>query len=240
MKYTKLLLFLCWVASAEAQDNVHKAWTQLLSAYVDDQGLVNYAMWKENPKPLRTYLLNLRQNTHSSTSSTQEQLAYWINLYNAYTVDLILQYYPIRSIKDIQFQGAETPWDIRFIKLPSGIMSLNEVEHGLLRKKFQEPRIHFALVCAARSCPSLRREAYTATRLNVQLDDQARRFLKDSSKNRFTKTEAQISELFQWFADDFSSLGPPYAYLGKYLGRKLPKNLQISYMKYDWSLNEQK
>ena len=216
----------------------HTQWTSLLKAYVDQKGLVNYQQWKQNPQPLAAYLSWLSTHMPSPRASREEKIAYWINLYNAHTVALVLEHYPIASIKDIEVNGSQTPWDIPFIELPMGTLSLNEVEHNILRKQFKEPRIHFALVCAAMSCPPLRREAYVADRLDEQLDEQARRFLRDPTKNQFSGQSARISSIFKWFAEDFAFLGPLSEYLSRYAGVPISSNSNIDYMTYDWQLNQ--
>ena len=226
--------------SSQEQPRGHALWTKLLKTYVNKDGLVDYARWQKAPEQLGSYLDWLRTHVPSRSSPQSEQIAYWINLYNAFTIDLILRHYPVLSIRDISSQGAESPWKIAFIELPRGAVSLDYVENELLRKRFSEPRIHFALVCAAMSCPPLRQEAYLPSQLSQQLDEQGRRFLQDSTKNRTQGQEAQISPLFKWFTSDFTKKGTLVGYLNKYLSAPLPAEAKISYMSYDWGLNVQK
>ena len=182
------------------------------------------------------------------TLSREEQLAYWINVYNAYTIQLVNAHQERQSIRNInKILGvieAMGPWKEEIVEAGGQTMSLDHVEHEIIRKRFEEPRIHFALVCAARSCPPLRREAYTGERLDAQLDDQARVFIARSpQKNRVDVLAATVhlSPIFTWFKDDF---GPD---LGGFLARHVPDGparalLESGRFKtvetpYDWSLN---
>ena len=213
------------------------SWTQLLRDYVNAAGLVDYARWQKSREPLQVYLKWLTTHMPDETAPETEQIAYWINLYNASTVYLVLAHYPVKSIQDIE-DGK--PWDKAFIELPTGKVSLNEIEHGILRKRFAEPRIHFALVCAAISCPPLRQEAYVGATLYAQLDAQAKRFINDATKQRFSHETAEISTIFNWFETDFTAEGSLLNYLNMYVENKLPEHTKISYLAYDWRLNEQR
>jgi hypothetical protein len=141
-----------------------------------------------------------------------QQLAFWINAYNAYTVRLILDHYPVRSIRSIGFWplAAFRTSFIPMKALTGRQLSLNDIEHEVLRKRFREPRIHFAAVCASKGCPTLRSEAYRATELDRQLDESARAFLRDPSKNRFEERAATLylSSIFKWFREDFETHVP--------------------------------
>jgi hypothetical protein len=133
--------------------------------------------------------------------SESAQLAYWINVYNAFTIKLIIDHYPVESIKDIgskiQVPFINSPWDIKLIEIEGKKYDLNNVEHSILRKDFEEPRIHFAIVCASFSCPKLRREAFTAEKLEEQLQEQAVDFINDPAKNSISKNKAEVSKIFQ-------------------------------------------
>jgi hypothetical protein len=174
-----------------------------------------------------------------------QRLAFWINAYNAFTVKLILDHYPITSIRRIGWlPGAAFRED--FIPMPGlkgGTVSLDDIEHRTLRSDFREPRIHVALVCAARSCPPLRPEAYRAADLDRQLDDQARQFLADPTKNRFdpATNTLYLSPIFSWFRADFEAVaGTLDAWVARYAPdpRAGAAGVQIVFLDYDWSLNE--
>jgi len=158
------------------------------------------------------------------------------------TIQLVLKYYPLKSIKDIgssiQIPFVNTPWDVKFISIGNEKMDLNNIEHGQLRKKFDDPRIHFAIVCASKSCPVLLNEAYDPARLEQQLDKQAKVFLADTFRNKIAADKIQLSKIFDWFKGDFTKNGSLIDYLNKYALVKINANAENSYLDYDWSLNE--
>ncbi len=220
----------------------HTIWDNLLKKHVNNKGMVDYKGFKADRSELKKYLELVSNNAPNSKWSGNEQLAYWINAYNAYTIELILEHYPIKSIKDIgatiKIPFVNTPWDVKFIEIGGKKMDLNNIEHGIIRKQFNEPRIHFALVCAAMSCPPLRNEAFTAAKLNQQLDDQGRDFLNDATKNVVTKDKASITKIMDWYGGDFKKKMPIKDWINKYASTKLESD-NISYMDYKWGLNEQ-
>ena len=149
----------------------HSAFDKLLHKHVNAQGLVNYQGFKADEVAFNQYLAMLSKNPPAANWPKNDQMAYWINAYNAYTIRLILDHYPVESIKDIgskiKIPFVTTPWAAKFFSIGGERMSLDNIEHGILRKKFDDPRIHFSLVCASMSCPRLRNEAYTADKLNA-------------------------------------------------------------------------
>ena len=220
----------------------HDAWDVLLKKNVSDKGFVNYTAFKKDQVALRAYLDLLAANAPSDKWTKDEKLAYWINAYNAFTVQLIVNNLDkkIKSIKDItaiSIPLVSSPWDIKFIKIGDKTFDLNQIEHGIIRKQFDEPRIHFALVCAAKSCPPLRNEAFVATKLNAQLDDQAVLFLNDAFKNKISKTEINLSPLFNWYESDFTPKMPLLDWAKKYAKTKPEGSPKVNFMGYDWSLN---
>ena len=171
-------------------------------------------------------------------------MAYWINAYNAYTIRLILDHYPVQSIKDIgskiQIPFVTTPWAAKFFTIGGNKMSLDEIEHGTLRKKYNDPRIHFALVCASISCPRLRNEAYTAAQLDRQLDEQGRDFLNNPTKNKIAKDATQLSKYFDWYKGDWNQGDQSVVkWVDKYSTTKIDNSTKISFLDYNWKLNEQ-
>jgi len=169
--------------------------------------------------------------------SREEQMAFLINAYNAFAVEKILTRYPdIRSIWDFgKIFG--NPFKDEFFTLLGRKMSLDGIEHGMLRKDYREPRVHYAVNCASVGCPMLREEAYVAARLERQLEEQARRFLSDRSRNRFHEGRLEVSKIFDWFKEDFE---PRQAYFARYAkvlgypGGEVP----LTFLDYDWSLND--
>lgn len=222
----------------------HGAFDKLLKKYVNDKGQVNYKGWKADQTAFNQYLDQLSKNPPAASWSKPEQMAYWINAYNAYTIRLILDHYPVQSIKDIgskiKIPFVTTPWAAKFFSIGGNKMSLDNIEHGTLRKQYNDPRIHFALVCASRSCARLRNEAYTAAKLENQLNDQGRDFVNDPAKNKPGKATAQLSKYFDWYKGDWNSNGQTVmSWVNKYAATKIDNNTKITYLDYNWKLNEQ-
>lgn len=242
-----MLLSFCGNISS-VQDNaskpvLHDNWTALLKKHVSDKGNVDYKGFIKDSSALNKYLGLLSSNAPNERNwSRDEQKAYWINAYNAFTIRLVLDHYPLQSIKDIgskiQVPFVNTPWDIKFIKIGNETITLNAIEHDILRKKYEDPRIHFAIVCASFSCPRLRNEAYVAGRLDKQLDEQATGFINDDQKNSIATGKAEISSIFNWFKKDFTKHASLISFLNTYSRVKLSDNAEITYKKYDWKLNE--
>jgi hypothetical protein len=220
----------------------HDQWDKLLKKHVNKAGLVNYKGIQKDKAELTSYLKLLSNNAPQKSWSKNDQKAFWINAYNAFTVDLILQKYPVKSIKDIagKLYKINTPWDIKFITIGGKTYDLNNIEHGILRKQFDDPRIHFALVCASISCPRLRDEAYSGRNLDDQLEDAGQEFLNDKSKNRITTERADLSKYFSWYKGDFTKNGSLVDFINKYSQTKINSKTKINSLDYNWDLNEQK
>ncbi|MFC3810475.1 DUF547 domain-containing protein [Lacihabitans lacunae] len=220
----------------------HEIFDKLLKKYVSSTGFVNYGGFKAEQKEFKKYQDLLSSNAPASSWSKNDKLAYWINAYNAFTIQLILDNADqnLTSIKDIgskiKIPFVNTPWDVKFIQIGGKKYDLNNIEHGIIRKQFNDPRIHFALVCAAKSCPPLRNEAYTGANLNSQLDDQGRDFINDANKNEVSKNSMELSKLFDWYGGDFKGMSK-IDWVNKYAKVKADKNASISYKTYDWALN---
>lgn len=239
-------------------DQSHAAWGELLARHVK-AGEVDYTGLRTTSRPaFDAYLHTLEGvcRTRFDTWSPNEQLAFWIDAYNAYTIRFILDHWPIDSIRaygvlpGAAFREAFIPLGALHGPAPgkAGLVSLNDLENEILRKDFAEPRIHFAIVCASKSCPELRFEAYRADRVNAQLDDAARRFLADPAKNRFepaTKTY-HLSPIFDWFEGDFErAAGSVPAFVRRFAPPEAAAALtgggaeavKVDFQDYDWSLN---
>lgn len=240
MKTNALILLLTgitWTAAyARPSNPPDRELDQVLKQYVED-GTVDYQGLKANPQRLGNYLAQAGEVKESefNARTKDEQLAFLINLYNAATLQLILDHYPLESIKKIGnlFKG---PWDQPVVSLFGDRITLNTLEHEIIRKRYPDPRVHMALVCAAKGCPPLRSEAYTADRLNEQLDDQSRIYLASPAGLVLdqSKGEARISSIFKWYGEDFPSVR---AFVEKYSEQSLD-GLKIKYVDYDWFLNE--
>ena len=218
----------------------HALWDDLLKDYVMD-GKVNYQFLYKNKEQLNTYLSLLQSHAPVVSWSSNEQLAYWINAYNAFTIKIIIDHYPVKSIKEIggkmQIPLVNSTWDIPFIEIGGKELSLNDIEHRILRQEFNEPKIHFAIVCASKSCPLLRSEAYKAINIDEQLREQALAFINDKSKNQIAADHIEISKIFSWFEGDFIKDGSLIEFLNKYSSTKINQNAQVGYLDYDWALN---
>lgn len=232
----------------------HAAFDRLLRAHVRD-GLVDYDAFARSAE-FRAYLALLAA-TDPATLGRDEQLAFWINAYNAYTIQLINQHGERRSIRNINktlgFVKAYGPWQEKLAVVGGRAYGLDEIEQGIVRPRFREPRIHFALVCAALGCPPLRSEAYVGARLDAQLDDQARTFLlRSPSKNRvdMTARTVHLSPIFVGFRDYIQDFGGSEAAVGRYVARYFPPGPERQLLEsgrftvrkthYDWSLNAQR
>lgn len=222
----------------------HQAFDALLKKHVDVNGGVNYKAFKNNATALNDYLVEMMIDPPTRDWNDNEKLTYWINVYNALTIQLVLKYYPVESIKDIgssiQIPFVNTPWDIECFEIEDGKeLSLNNIEHGIIRKDFEEPRIHFALVCAAVSCPKLLNEAYDASRLDAQLTTQTKAFLANPDKNKISTDRLELSKLFSWYGGDFRKNGTLVDFLNQYTDINISQKAKTSFLNYDWSLNEQ-
>lgn len=263
------VVFLSLALPAAGAEFSYGDYAAVLAEYVDDEGLVDYARLSENQTELVAFertLAELEVDTYHRWSES-EKIAFWINAYNALTLRLIIDHYPIdssilRSVvfpknSIMQIPGA---WKKYTFEVMGERRTLDAIEHEILRDGFDEPRIHMALVCAALSCPILRNEPYEAQRLNDQLNDQARSFLSDDRKFRIDRDNdvVRLSEIFDWFGKDFIGrygTGDPPGRRGEETQAVLnfirdyvndadaaylaKDNYKVKYLKYDWTLNEQ-
>lgn len=245
-----LLLALLVVRPAIAADNtanllLHARWDDLVHKHVTAEGRVDYQGFLDDADQLLDYLLMLRKTAPNQQTWTAEEIeAYWINVYNAATVYLVLQYYPVQSITDIRVKGlggkSQSPWEAPSVNVGGEQYSLNQIERKILLARFHDARIHFALVQGAVSSPVLLNEAYDGSRLNQQLDQQARRFLNNSLCNNLTPTEPRLSSLFQFYANDFGDQAQLIAFLNRYARVQLSSTAQVNFLPFDWALNDRR
>ncbi len=207
--------------------------------------LVRYAALKADSRGLDEFLDSAAAVSRKQFDAwpQSDQIAFLINVYNAATLKLVTDNYPVKSIKKIG-GWFSTPWKQEVVRLFGKTITLDEVEHGMLRAGYTEPRIHFALVCAAKGCPPLRTEPFTGAKLDEQLTDQGRRFLAQAEKNRFENGILYLSPIFQWFSGDFTASKLTVAeFVGPFLSADQRKALgktdpKIRFTEYDWSLND--
>lgn len=209
----------------------HELWDDILFGNVSKLGVVNYKGISSSVA-FPQYLNKLsNSNPFGENWTRNDQLSFWINAYNAYTIKLILDNNVDGSIKEIN-----NPWGLSFIKINNISMSLGEIEHEVLRK-LREPRIHFALVCASRSCPKLLNHAYASEQLDKQLDFQTKQFINDSIKNDLKINELSLSKIFKWFRSDFTSENDLINFINKYSNVDINTGASISFQDYNWNLN---
>ena len=222
----------CIATTAVAQKSIHSLWTTALKEHVDDDGRVNYAQRKKDTTLLDDYIASLEENPPAEYWSKNDSLAYFINAYNAVTVKLILDHYPLKSIRNLV-----TPWRFKRFTLAGKKISLNHIEHQILRK-MGEARIHFAINCASASCPKLLNTAFYAHSMEEQLEAATRDFINDPIRNQIKQKEMEVSRIFQWFAGDFGSKKERHAFLRKYASIAVNENAKVRFLNYDWQLNE--
>lgn len=243
-----ILFAISLAAPALAFDQTHAAFDTLLKANVKG-GMVDYKALKSQAAPLKDYLDELAKvpEPEFKTWPRHNQIAFLANLYNASTLKLIIDHYPVKSIKDIGsvFKG---PWKQPSVQLWGKTITLDDLEHTIIRPTYSEPRLHFALVCAAKGCPPLRAEAYVGERLEDQLNDQGKTFLAQKKMNNVdaVKKQLHLSPIFDWYGKDFTEKsGFVDKFILPFLSEADQKAVSVGgfavdYTAYDWTLNEQK
>lgn len=208
----------------------HSSFDTLLKKYVSKAGKVDYKGIKSEVAVLDKYLGYLSQNVPSDNKN--EILAFWINAYNANTIKLIVDNYPIKSIMDLYGGKA---FDQKWIKIGGETLSLNDIENNKIRAEFNESRIHFAVNCAAKSCPPILNSAWTGANLEANLQARAKSFVNNESYNNVSSKAVKISKIFEWYAKDFPS--DIVSYLNQFSDTKIDPSANVSYIEYDWALN---
>jgi uncharacterized protein DUF547 len=261
MRQTLFLLLITVSLQVFAFDHSHADFDKLLNTVVIEQGhqtAVDYDYIYSNQTELDQYLTQLEAVSQKEFDNwnKDEQLAFLINAYNAFTLKLIINNYPdIKSIRDLGGLIFSSPWDIKFFTLFGEKTDLDHIEHGLIRENYNEPRIHFAVNCASKGCPALQKKAYTANELDQQLEKAAIQFMRDPERNRFNKEKKllELSSIFNWFTGDFTKKGTLENYVAKYIsddpevikilsakssGINQANKVSIIFLDYDWSLNK--
>lgn len=268
IRFIGFLILLTMINSATAKDSpaqqeasLHSPWQALLIKHVvaindATSTQVDYAGFKADQSQLRSYLSALSQVSQAEFNAwpKSKQLAFLINAYNAWTIELILTRYPkIDSIKELG-SFFSSPWSKEFIPLLGETRSLDNIEHTLIRGSdtFKEPRIHFAVNCASIGCPALRGEAYIATHLDAQLEEQTTRFLADTTRNYIKEDKLHLSSIFKWYKEDFEQEFRGAHSLSEFIllysdALNLTNNqiakikankVAIKFLDYDWALND--
>jgi len=225
-----IILFLINTSIICGQKIDYSALDTFLEAYVDEKGKVDYAkITSTELNPILNQFVNI---SPKDAWTKKEKLAYWINAYNIFTIKLIIDNYPIKSIKDIK-----NPWKQSLWKLGGKMYNLDEIEHKILRN-MNEPRIHFAIVCASYSCPKLQNKAFTAENLESQLTAATKEFLADTNRNEISPNSIKISKIFDWFKKDFTQNGSLIDFLNQYSEVNISPNAKKQFKDYNWALNE--
>ena len=232
----KISTFICMLSfvAIQAQTSIFDS---LLQKNVDKTGRVDYQSLKNNETLLDNYLAYIQNNEPTKDWSLNKKKAFWINTYNAYTIKIILNNYPLKSIRDIKIDG-KTAWKIPFVKVGQKRYTLDQIEHKILRKKFNDPRIHVGINCASVSCPRLWNFAFTEDNIASSLDNLMKEFINNTTRNKISKNNLEISEIFNWFSKDFMKNGTIINYLNTYAAIKISEKASIKYLTYDWSLNK--
>jgi hypothetical protein len=258
------------VAGEKQQTFSYDDYADILKNYVDDAGMVNYRNLKGKPEKLETFVAAMSKLDPDSYEKwiEKDKITFWLNAYNALTLKVIVDNYPIKSsffrsrvYPKNSIRQISGVWDKITFNVMGQDLTLGDIEHKILRVKFDEPRIHVAMVCAAMGCPPLRNKPYIGEKLDEQLDDQTRLFLANSAKFKIERGNGTLylSPIFKWFADDFIKKYSPGKSIGRhnekasavlnfiapYLGEAhkdyvLAGKFKIKYLKYDWSLNGQR
>lgn len=232
MKYLFTVVSIACYLFASTQTNVHESFNSLLQKNVSADGRVNYTAIKKDITTFNIYLTQLAKQTPATNWSKNAALAYWINVYNAFTIKLIVDNYPTKSITIL---SGGKPWDVKWIELAEKKYSLNQIENDIIRPQYNDARTHFALNCAARSCPPLLNIAFTENNIDELLTKRTKQFLQDNSANEITENKLSISKIFDWYKADFGNIPN---FIAKYKGTKINPNATIEYKEYNWSLND--
>ncbi len=228
-----LFIFISGKTAVVAQPD-YKSWDTFLKKYVSASGDVDYKSIKANKKELEAITKAFSATSVLTSWSKNDQLAFWINAYNVFTIDLIVNHYPIKSIQNLD--GGK-PWDVKRIAIGGKKYSLNNIENDIIRPQFKDARIHFAVNCAAKSCPPILNGAFFSKSLDEQLDAVTKKFVNNTKYQNITSGKMTLSKIFDWYKVDFGDIA---AFINKYSTIKVNNNTAIVYKEYDWSLNEKK
>lgn len=229
MKYFFFILSSLLSHTLLGQD--YRDYQSLLSSCVTNNGKVDYKKLVTEKVKLNQVAASLAEFKESEIVGRKDKLAFWINIYNLFTLKLIVDHYPVKSIQDIDYGKT---WDVKRIKIENSEYSLNQIENEIIRPVYQDARVHFALNCAALSCPPLLNKVFTGNTLDGLLEQQAKAFISKELMS-YDGKKIRISKIFEWYKNDFGNL---IAFLSKYSNTKLNESTIIEYTEYSWKLNE--
>lgn len=233
MKYWYFVMCLWLMQSVQGQQELN----DVLQNFVSKEGLVDYKGLAKNAVKLKSWTDFVAKTGVNKNWSNNKKKAFWINVYNAYTLQLIVDNYPIESITKISKNGL-TAWKIPFAIVGNKAYTLDAIEHEILRKKFNDPRIHVGVNCASISCPKLANFAFTEKNLDKALDKLMNDFINDAHRNKLNTNRVQVSQIFNWFQLDFTKKGSLIDYLNRFSKVRIDSNASIDYLTYNWNLND--
>ena len=215
----------------------HEGFDKLLKNNITEDGVVNYKGIIKEREILDNYITHLKFTTPDEKWSDDKAKAFYINAYNAYTILLIVNNYPLKSIMKIN-KGGKDAWHQKFVVVGGKTYSLNDIEHEILRKKYSDPRIHVGVNCASFSCPPIANFAFTEANVEAELERLMKKFINDPARNMITAKKITLSKIFEWYNGDFTKNGSLVAYINAYTEVELTKKTKVRYMEYNWNLNE--
>ncbi|MGB1042077.1 MAG: DUF547 domain-containing protein [Tenacibaculum sp.] len=234
MRKTLTLFCLLFISiQSQAQTDVFDA---LLKTYVNSKGNVDYKGLRKNRAVLNIYLEHLKKTVPGKKWSSNQAKSFWINAYNAYTIKLVLDSYPLKKITDIKRKGRNA-WKIPFAVVGNKTYSLDYIEHKILRRWHDDPRIHVAINAASKSGPRFANYAFTAKNIERKLEELMKAFINDPTKNKITINKVEVSKMFEWYQEDFTIKHSLVDYINKYSELQVNDNAEVAYLEYDWNLN---
>jgi len=232
MKRIILLLSLAFTTVTFAQTS---ELNKTLQKHVSVNGIVNYKALKADQTSLNKYI-TYAKTAPVKTWSAKKQKAFWMNVYNAYTLKVIVDHMPLKSITDIK-ENNKDAWHLSIVEVGGKKYTLDQVENKILRVDFNDPRIHVGINCASYSCPQLYNKAFTESNVESTLEILTKKFVNDTKRNQITSTTVKLSEIFNWFKGDFTKNGSLIQFLNKYSKTKIKTDAKIEFLTYNWSLN---
>ena len=222
------------IQQTKAQTDVFNA---LLKTYVDTKGNIDYKGLHKNRALLDIYLNYLENTIPGKKWSSNKAKAFWINAYNAYTIKLILDSYPLKNITAIKRQG-KNAWKLPIAKIGKKTYTLDYIEHKILRRWHDDARIHVGLNAASKSGPCFPNYAFTAENIDEKLEALMKKFINDTTKNKISLNKIEVSKIFEWYQEDFTSKNSLVDYVNKYSNVKANDGAEVTYLDYDWTLND--
>lgn len=220
------------ITESQRANTAYTMWDNILQTHVSKSGVVNYKGIKAHADFSK--VVSKFEETDISALSKKDAKIFWMNAYNVFTIKLIVDNYPVKSITDL---SGGKPWDKKFITINSKSYTLNDIEQNILRKNYNDPRIHFAINCASYSCPIMYNRAFFAESADKILTTLTKNFVNDSKRNTIAADKIKISKIFEWYNGDFTKNGSLISFLNKYSKVKINDSAKVEYMTYNWNLN---